>query len=139
MISITLGLEGDATGVENIKLRGTLLGLKKYEIDSLIEDVIDFADLGKFIHMPMRVYSSGMMMRLAFGIATGISSEILIMDEWLSVGDANFSEKSEKRLNQLLSNSKILVIATHNSALVTSICNQAIHLDQGRIISYTNF
>ena len=135
MLSITLGMEADATGMENIYLRGSLMGYKKKQILELADEVIEFSDLGDYIFMPIRTYSSGMMMRLAFGISTSVTADILLMDEWLSVGDEKFAEKAEKRLSLLVDRAKILVIASHNSGLINSLCNKAIHLEHGKIIN----
>jgi len=135
MLSISLGMEGDATGIENIYLRGTLLGINKSELKRFAEEVIEFSELGDYIYMPMRTYSSGMMMRIAFGISTAVSADIVLMDEWLSVGDAEFAEKAELRLQKLVSNAKILVIASHNSGLIDKMCNRVIHLEHGKVIS----
>jgi lipopolysaccharide transport system ATP-binding protein len=135
MLSISLGMEGDATGIENIYLRGTLLGINKSELKHFADEVTEFSELGDYIHMPMRTYSSGMMMRIAFGISTAVSADIVLMDEWLSVGDAEFAEKAELRLQKLVSNAKILVIASHNSGLIDKMCNRVIHLEHGKVIS----
>ena len=135
MLSITLGMEGDATGLENIKFRGTLMGLNKNQINDLIDEVIEFSELENYIYMPMRTYSTGMMMRLAFGISTSIKSDILLMDEWLSVGDVSFTAKAEDRLVKLVENAKILVIASHSSALIEKLCNKVLHLDRGFDVS----
>jgi len=133
MLSVTLGMEADATGMENIHLRGTLMGYTKKQISNLADEVIEFSDLGDYIYMPIRTYSSGMMMRLAFGISTSVTADILLMDEWLSVGDEQFAEKAEKRLKLLVDRAKILVIASHNSGLIKTLCNKAIHLEHGKI------
>ncbi len=134
MLSISAGLENDATGLENIYLRGKILGCNKYQIDNMTQDIVEFCDLGKFIEMPLRVYSSGMLMRLAFGIATSVNSDIILMDEWLSVGDESFAKKSEDRLNDLVKKAKILVIASHNSSLVDRVCNKIYHMHKGKFI-----
>lgn len=134
MLSITLGMEGDATGIENIYLRGTLIGLKKAELKRLVDEVTEFSELGNYIHMPMRTYSTGMMMRMAFGISTSVTADIVLMDEWLSVGDSDFAEKAEARLQRLVDNAKILVIASHNSALIQKMCNKVMHLEHGKIV-----
>lgn len=135
MLSISLGMEGDATGVENIYLRGTLMGLKKAELKRLVDEVAEFSELGDYIHMPMRTYSSGMMMRIAFGISTSVPADIILMDEWLSVGDAEFADKAELRLQKLVSSAKILVIASHNSGLIEKMCNRVMHLEHGNVLS----
>ncbi|MCP5677295.1 ABC transporter ATP-binding protein, partial [Klebsiella pneumoniae] len=89
-------------GRENIYIRGALLGLRKKEINSKIAEIIDFTDLGDFIDMPVRTYSSGMQMRLGFSVSTIFTPEILLMDEWLSVGDEGFKEKAEARLSSII-------------------------------------
>jgi len=129
-------MEGDATGIENIYLRGTLIGLNKHELKRLVEEVTEFSELGNYIHMPMRTYSTGMMMRIAFGISTSITADIVLMDEWLSVGDTDFAEKAELRLQKLVDQAKILVIASHNSGLIEKMCNRVMHLEHGKIVSH---
>ena len=136
MLSISLGMEGDATGIENIYLRGTLIGLNNADLKRLVEEVVEFSELGDYIHMPMRTYSSGMMMRLAFGISTSVTADILLMDEWLSVGDEDFASKAEERLQKIVNRAKILVIASHNSGLIEKMCNRVMHLEHGKIVSY---
>ena len=131
MLSITQGISSDLTGYQNIFLRMALLGLSKQNANDMADDIIDFSDLGEFINMPMRTYSSGMYMRLAFSIVTSINAEILIMDEWLSVGDAEFAEKAKERLDKMLERSKILVIASHNPDLINSLCNKKYLLTHG--------
>lgn len=118
LIDISLGIDGEATGIENIFLRAALLGIPKKEVQEELTNIISFTELGDFINMPVRTYSTGMHMRLAFAVSTMISPDILLMDEWLSVGDQRFQEKAEKRLNQLIERSNILVIATHSRKLV---------------------
>lgn len=134
LLDVSMGLDPDATGFENIYLRGILDGLKPATIRSKIDDIADFTDLGDFLNLPVRTYSSGMMLRLAFAISTSIEADILIMDEWLSVGDAEFSAKAAARLDSLVSKASILVVASHDPALVNKICNRRIHLEHGRII-----
>jgi lipopolysaccharide transport system ATP-binding protein len=135
MLSITLGMETEATGLENIYLRGIVLGLRRGEIDALVPEIIDFAELGDYIDVPMRTYSSGMAMRLAFAISTSMSADIIIMDEWLSVGDQSFSSKAQVRLRQMVDKAKILVLASHDPNLIKKNCNKVIHLDHGKIVN----
>lgn len=134
MIDLSLGMDGEATGIENIYLRGALLGLNRRWLSSKVSEVVDFAGLGDFIRMPMRTYSTGMQMRLAFSIATLIQPEILLMDEWLTVGDADFQDKVQERLREIIKKSSILVIATHSPELVKQICNRAIRLERGAVM-----
>ena len=135
MIDLSLGMDGEATGIENIHLRGALLGYNRQWLSSKISDIVDFAGLGDFIRMPLRTYSTGMQMRLAFSIATLVQPEILLMDEWLTVGDADFKEKAQQRLHEIVQKSSILIIATHSPELVAQVCNRTIRLDRGAIVS----
>jgi len=135
MLSITLGLNTEATGYENIFLRAALMGLSKVQTRDLVDDICDFAELGDYIQMPMRTYSSGMLMRLAFAISTSVSSDILLMDEWLSVGDASFGEKAARRLKSRVDDAKIMVLASHDMGLVQRSCNRFITLEHGLIVS----
>ncbi|HQG65868.1 MAG: ABC transporter ATP-binding protein [Smithella sp.] len=135
MIDLSLGMDGEATGVENIYLRGALLGFHRQWLSSKISDIVDFAGLGDFIRMPLRTYSTGMQMRLAFSIATLVQPEILLMDEWLTVGDADFKEKAQQRLHEIVQKSSILIIATHSPELVKTICNRTVRLDRGAVIA----
>ncbi|MBJ7298672.1 MAG: ABC transporter ATP-binding protein [Dolichospermum sp.] len=137
MLSISLGMELEATGLENIYLRGIVMGLSKKNVRDLVDEVCEFADLGDYIHMPLRTYSSGMSMRLAFAMSTSIKSDIILMDEWLSVGDGEFVQKAENRLQEMTRNAEILVIASHNPALLSANCNKIITLEHGRIVSIT--
>ena len=133
LVDIGLGIDGEATGRENIFIRGALLGLKRKEIEERFDEIVEFSELGEFINMPVRTYSSGMHLRLAFAVATIIRPEILLMDEWLSVGDAAFNEKAENRLNDLVQSSRILVIASHSRELIEKTCNRAMWFEHGRL------
>jgi lipopolysaccharide transport system ATP-binding protein len=135
LLDLSSGFDPDATGYENIFLRSLLFGKKKHEILSLIEDIISFSQLEKFIYMPVRTYSSGMTMRLAFSIATAVRPEILLMDEWLSVGDANFNERATARLKSMVDQANILVIASHDERIIQEMCTRVITLENGKIIS----
>ena len=133
LIDISLGIDHEATGRENIFLRGALLGIMKAEMKEMIDEIIEFSDLNEFIDMPVRTYSSGMHLRLAFSVSTVIKPEILIMDEWLSVGDENFKNKADTRLAKLVNSTDILVIASHSSELIKKNCNRVIWLENGEI------
>lgn len=133
LVDIGLGIDGEATGRENIFIRGALLGLKRKEIEERFDEIVEFSELGEFINMPVRTYSSGMHLRLAFAVATIIRPEILLMDEWLSVGDAAFNEKAEKRLNDLVQSSRILVIASHSRELIEKTCDRVLWFEHGRL------
>ena len=135
LIDISLGFNPEATGRENIFLRASLLGIKKPRVMEIIDELLDFTELDNFIDLPIRTYSTGMQMRLAFAVSTIVQPEILLMDEWLSVGDEDFREKAELRLRRVVADSQILVLASHSRALVTSLCNKAIWLRQGNIVA----
>lgn len=133
LIDINLGINPEATGEENIYIRGALLGFSKPELKEKYAEIVDFSELGDFIKMPVRTYSSGMQLRLAFAISTIVRPEILIMDEWLSVGDEGFRTKAEARLQSVVEHSDILVIATHSRELVQSVCNKVLWLEHGQV------
>ena len=134
LIDPALGIEHDATGIENIMLRGLVMGLSKKQIDALTPEICEFSGLGEYVNMPVRTYSTGMLMRLAFSISTSVQADILLMDEWLSVGDAEFTEKAEQRMKDVVAKSGILVLASHSPALIAKECNRVIHLEHGRIV-----
>lgn len=134
MLSITLGLDAEATGYENIFLRGTILGLRRAQILERVDEIVDFSELGDYIHLPMRTYSTGMTMRLMFAISTSVHADIILMDEWLSVGDAQFAEKAQGRLMGLIDKAKLLVIASHSPDVIRDTCTRVIHLAHGKIV-----
>jgi lipopolysaccharide transport system ATP-binding protein len=133
LIDISLGINLEASGRENIFIRGALLGLTKSEIQNKFAEIVEFSELGEFIEMPVRTYSSGMHLRLAFAVSTIVRPEILLMDEWLSVGDESFKHKAETRLAELVSTTKILVIASHSRELIASTCDRVIWLEHGQV------
>lgn len=133
LIDISLGIDPDATGRENIYFRGSLLGMKRSEITAQINDIIDFTELGDFVDVPLRTYSTGMHLRLAFAVSTIVRPEILLMDEWLSVGDEGFKQKAETRMTELVQSTNILVIASHSREMILHTCNRAIWLVHGKI------
>ncbi|RYH52118.1 MAG: ABC transporter ATP-binding protein [Alcaligenaceae bacterium] len=134
LIDPSLGIEADATGFENIMLRGLVMGLSKKEVDALLPDISEFSGLGDYLAMPVRTYSTGMMMRLAFSISTSIKADILLMDEWLSVGDAEFTEKAELRMKEMVAGSGILILASHSPDLIAKECNRVVRLEHGRLL-----
>lgn len=133
LIDVSLGIDHEATGRENIFLRGALLGLSKKEINAKLDEIVEFSELGDFIDMPVRTYSSGMHLRLAFSVSTVIRPEILLMDEWLSVGDEGFKHKAEARMAELVKSTKILVIASHSRDLIMHTCNRVLWLEHGAL------
>lgn len=135
LLDVSSGMDPDATGFENIYLRGIMDGLKPNVIKRRIEDIAEFTELGEYLNLPVKTYSSGMSLRLAFAMSTSIDADIIIMDEWLSVGDSSFREKAQKRLDELIDKASILIIASHDPELIESICTRKIHLEHGKIIS----
>lgn len=134
-LNISLGMEPEATGYENIIIRGLLLGMKRAEINQKIEEIAAFTELGEYLDMPVRIYSSGMTTRLAFATVTAMDSDILLMDEVIGTGDAAFMDKAEKRLNEFINRSKIIVLASHSDSVIKKFCNKALLLEHGQVIS----
>lgn len=135
MLSITLGMDFEATGYENIYLRATVMGMRSSEIEPLLGEISEFSELGDYLDMPVRTYSSGMAMRLAFAVSTSVSADIILMDEWLNVGDPSFSVKAESRLNELVNKAKILVFASNDENMIRKNCNRILRLDHGEMAS----
>lgn len=135
MFELTLGFDMDSTGRENIMYRGLMLGGTPKEVKAKEKEIIDFAELGQFIDYPIRSYSSGMLVRLAFAISTSVSGEILLVDEVLSAGDINFQAKARKRMLNIMDSAKILVLVLHDMNTIQAVCNRTILLDHGRIVA----
>jgi ABC-type polysaccharide/polyol phosphate transport system ATPase subunit len=128
-----LGMDIEATGFENIIVRGLYMGLRHEEIEARLPEIAEFTELGNYLAMPVRTYSSGMMLRLAFAVSTCVTPEILLMDEWIGVGDPGFLAKAQRRMEQFVNKSSILVLATHNQALLTQVCNRVVQLEGGHV------
>ena len=126
-----LGMDAFVTGLENIRLRGLLMGLTNHQIQERTEQIAEFTGLGPFLGLPMKTYSAGMIGRLAFAVSTSVDADILLMDEWLGVGDANFRLQAHHRLMDLFSSSKIVVLASHDMGLLRDLCNKFIVLRSG--------
>ena len=133
IFSADLGIDREATGYENIVLRGLMLGLSRDEIAGRIDDIADFSELGPYLAAPVRTYSSGMQLRLAFAVSTSVNPEILLLDEWFSAGDLRFIERAEKRLHDLVARSSIVAFASHRLGLVEEIATKALLLEHGEI------
>jgi ABC-2 type transport system ATP-binding protein/lipopolysaccharide transport system ATP-binding protein len=133
MFNISLGMEMDATGYENIHMMGRLLGMENEEIEAAVPDIEEFSELGDYLTLPVRAYSSGMLMRLAFGIATARTADIVLIDEAMGAGDAAFYEKTQERLDRFLSESSLLVLTTHSEQLIRRFCTRAVLLHSGKI------
>lgn len=138
MLELGSGFDYDLTGRENIFLNGAILGYSKEFLNSKIDEIIEFSELGRFIEEPIRNYSSGMMMRLAFSIATVVNPEILIVDEILAVGDEAFQEKSRKRMMELMSGGTTVLFVSHNLNQIRQMCNKVVWLDHGEIKAIGN-
>jgi ABC-type polysaccharide/polyol phosphate transport system ATPase subunit len=133
LFDVSLGIDVEATGTENIYLRGALLGLTRRELDKKRDEIATFTELGDYMSAPVRTYSAGMSMRLAFAISTSIVPEILLMDENIAAGDAHFIHKAERRLNEIVERSGIMVLASHSEDLIERLCNRAVWMDAGMV------
>lgn len=138
MIELGAGFDMQYTGIENIYLYGAVLGYSKKFIDERIEEIIAFSELGDFINVPLKNYSSGMKARLGFSIATVVEPDILILDEVLSVGDARFRKKSEKKIMDMFDSGVTVLFVSHSLEQVQKICNKAIILQKGQLIANGN-
>lgn len=135
MLELGSGFDLDLTGKENIFLNGAVLGFSKKFMHNKVQEIVDFSELEKFINVPIRNYSSGMLMRLAFSIATVINPSILIVDEILGVGDLNFQNKSRSRMLEMMSGGTTVLFVSHDIDQIQQMCDRVIWLDQGKIIS----
>jgi ABC-type polysaccharide/polyol phosphate transport system ATPase subunit len=131
-----LGMDMEATGYENIFLRGLILGLSSKEIRAQAEAIAEFTELGDYLAMPVRTYSSGMMLRLAFAVSTSISPDILLLDEWIVAGDNQFMNKAKTRMESFVGQSNILVLASHSIDLIERWCDKAVLLEKGRVTAF---
>lgn len=134
IFNIELGMDPEATGFENIMLRGMFLGMTKKQVKHSLPDIAEFTELGDFLHLPMRTYSDGMRMRLAFAISTAIEPDILLLDEGIGAGDAHFIDKAERRLAEFTQRAAIIALASHDTNLIRLICNKVALLEHGRIL-----
>ena len=133
LFELATGFEMEATGWENIRLRGLMLGESPQSIKVKMKGIGEFSELGEYLNIPVKYYSSGMFMRLAFSVSTAIEPEILLLDEVIAAGDAKFIKKANDRVNELMNRIKILVFVTHNISSLKQFCNKCIWLDKGKI------
>ncbi|MDE2174717.1 MAG: ABC transporter ATP-binding protein [Betaproteobacteria bacterium] len=133
LLDISLGMDDQSTGRQNIRLRGLLLGMTDAEIKRKTEDIAEFTELGDYLDLPLRTYSSGMRVRLAFAISTAVEADILLLDEVLGVGDASFQEKANKRLQDLHARAEIVVLAIHSSDTIRKTCNKVLWMERGKV------
>jgi lipopolysaccharide transport system ATP-binding protein len=131
LLDLSLGIDSSATGLDNIRLRGRIAGLSTREIDARMDEIAEFTGLGPFLAMPVKTYSAGMQARLAFAAATAVEADVLLMDEWIAVGDAQFQQLAHKRLLKLVERAGILVLASHDHDLLRLYCNKVMRLDGG--------
>lgn len=134
LFDISLGFDFESTGRENILYRGLLLGADPEEIKAKTNEIIEFSDIGEFIDFPVKSYSTGMLVRLAFAVSTCIAGEILLLDEVVGAGDATFQTKARKRILDLMDEAKLMVFVSHDMSMIQAVCNHVILLNHGEII-----
>lgn len=135
MFEFATGFEMHQSGWDNIRIRGLLLGMTPHEIEEKLEEIGAFTELGEFLDYPVRTYSAGMFIRLAFAVSTSINPEILLIDEVMGAGDIKFAEKAKQRMYEFMKQGKILVFSTHNFDLLSAYCERTIWLKEGRIVA----
>jgi ABC-type polysaccharide/polyol phosphate transport system ATPase subunit len=135
MLEINLGIDNELNGYDNIRLRGLILGQDVAEIEDRMPEIAEFTELGDYLDVPVRTYSSGMLARLTFAIATCFTPEILLLDEWILAGDATFLSKAERRLAAFIEKTSIVVLASHNAEVCKRWCSKGLWLDRGTIVA----
>ena len=133
LLDISLGMDEQSTGRQNIRLRGLLLGMSDAEIRRKTDEIADFTELGDYLDLPLRTYSTGMRVRLAFAVSTAVDADILLLDEVLGVGDASFQAKAERRLKELHDRSEIVVLAIHSSETIRKTCTKVLWMERGKV------
>ena len=136
LLDISLGMDENSTGMQNIRLRGLLLGMSDAEIREKQQSIAEFSELGDYLDLPLRTYSSGMRVRLAFAVSTAVDAEILLLDEVMGVGDASFMHKAEERLADLHSRAEIVVLAMHSNPEIRKVCNKALWMERGHVRAF---
>jgi ABC-2 type transport system ATP-binding protein/lipopolysaccharide transport system ATP-binding protein len=136
LLDISLGMDENSTGRQNIRLRGLLLGMTDTEVREKQEEIAEFCELGDYLDLPIRTYSSGMRVRLAFAVSTAVDAQILLLDEVMGVGDASFMHKAEARLADLHSRAEIVVLAMHSNAEIRKVCNKVLWMERGRVRAF---
>lgn len=136
LFELNIGTRPQATGYDNIFVGGLMRGYTREEIEERLDQIISFADIGDFLYLPMSTYSAGMRARLLFSLATSFDPEILLLDEWVSAGDADFKEKAKARMNEHVEKAGILVLASHSKNLLRATCTKALWLEQGKIVEF---
>jgi ABC-type polysaccharide/polyol phosphate transport system ATPase subunit len=136
LFNINLGFRPEATGRRNIVLRGLINGWTPQQIETRVAEIIAFSELGDFIDLPLKNYSAGMATRLAFAVATSFEPEILLMDEWIGAGDKSFQDKAKARMDGIVAGAGIIVLASHNEALIKRVCNKMLVLEKGAVVHF---
>ncbi|MBC8638555.1 ABC transporter ATP-binding protein [Caballeronia sp. EK] len=136
LLDISLGMDDNSSGYQNIRLRGLLLGMTDAEIKQKADEIAEFCELGDYLDLPLRTYSSGMRVRLAFAVSTAVDAEILLLDEVMGVGDASFMHKAKERLADLHSRAEIVVLAMHANAEIRRVCNKALWMERGKVRAF---
>jgi ABC-2 type transport system ATP-binding protein/lipopolysaccharide transport system ATP-binding protein len=134
LFDISLGMDPESTGYENIVLRGLFLGMPHAEIEARMDEIAEFTELGSFLDLPIRTYSTGMRMRLAFAVSTSIHPDILLLDEGIGAGDAAFLDKANRRLQEFTDKAAIIVLASHSEQLVRQMCRTSVLMEHGRVV-----
>jgi ABC-type polysaccharide/polyol phosphate transport system ATPase subunit len=135
LLEITMGMDPELTGAENIVLRGVFVGLSIEEARRQIPEIAEWSELGNYLAMPLRTYSSGMLLRLAFAVSTVRHRDILLLDELIGVGDMNFASKARQRIEDMMDRASILALASHDTSILQQYCNRAILLRQGSVVA----
>jgi len=138
LFDLLLGMDPEGTGYENILLRGLFLGMRRTDIEAQIDEIAAFTELGSFLELPIRTYSAGMRLRLAFAVSTSFHPDILLLDEGIGAGDAAFLEKVNRRLQEFTSKATIIVLASHSEQLVRQLCSTSVLMEHGRIIEISS-
>ena len=136
MFDVSLGIDAELSGYDNIRIRGLLLGLSPRAIEQHLPDIAEFTELGGYLDMPVRTYSAGMILRLSFAVATCFEPEILLMDEWILAGDAHFLGRAELRIKRFVERASVLVLSSHNLDICGRWCTKALWLDQGQVRAF---
>jgi lipopolysaccharide transport system ATP-binding protein len=133
MLSMSIGVDHEASGIQNMRNLLMQQSFTRKEAERRLPEIIEFSELGQFAQMPFKTYSAGMMARLTFAVATAFDADVLLMDEWISAGDGNFKEKAAKRMDEVVGNAGLVVLATHSIELVQRVCNKVMVLNGGRM------
>ena len=136
VFDLGVGMDPEISGLENIMIRGLFLGMSRKQMEKRVDDIAEFTELGDYLQMPLRTYSTGMRVRLALGVVTSIDPEILLLDEGIGAVDAEFLAKARGRLNELVARSGILVFASHSDEFLTDLCDTGLWMDHGTIREY---